>query len=222
MKKRTIIIISLIILMLAVGAVVVYQATRKKPQAPNFIMEKDWHLSAGDQKIYEDRITAIMLKLSTATEDAIKFDLYSQLGFAEYGLGNLEASKGYFEQAIRISSDQYGVHLGLFQTLVEMQDNQGAEDSIKQAISIKPQDPDFWRKYIQLEIDRFHAADDQINVLFEEALNKTQSHIDVVTFYATWLEKVGNLHRAKELWQAAIEINPDKKAIYQQEIKRLE
>lgn len=76
-----------------------------------------------------------------------------------------------------------------------------------------------------LKKDKEHASNDEINGLYIEALQKTQtlltSYVDIHTAYASWLESVGNLQASKEYWQKAINLNPDNKKQYQAEVDRL-
>ena len=58
--------------------------------------------------------------------------------------------------------------------------------------------------------------------IYTQALSATGSNVNIVTFYAQFLEKIGDLKGAKAQWQKAIQINPSGKKDYQAEVTRLD
>lgn len=136
-----------VLVVIAVGAFSFYNNKQTNPEK-NFVIEKQVNLSDADRKVYEDRVNDANSKLENEKDSAIRFDLYSKLGFAEYALGHLGLSKDAFNNAIKINADQYGVWQGLFQTKADMGDNAGADEAIKKAIAIRPNSAEFWKQYI--------------------------------------------------------------------------
>ena len=202
-------------------------SAKKQQSQTNFVTEIQRNVTSEDRRVYEDRQADFLKKLSETNDDAEKYNIYLNLGFNSYVLGHLGDSKNYFEQAIQINADQYDVYQGLFHTQIDMEDYIGATASIKKAISIRKGNAGLWRDYIQFEIERVHAPNDFINNLFGEAITDTTqrgdatNYTDVITTYASWLEKVGNLQEAVNYWKKAIESNPDRKVVFQAEITRL-
>jgi tetratricopeptide (TPR) repeat protein len=219
-------IVASALLLMAVLGFAQYNKTHQT-QKNNFKTDVPRNLTAEDKKIFEDRISEYKNKLKESKDDAEKYNLFLQIGFNEYAQGHLQASKDSFLEAIKINAEQYDVYVGLFQTQVDMNDYFGAEQSIKKAISIRKGIADLWRRYIQLKIDHENASNDEVTRLFEEALKDTTqqgdvaNYVDVVTFYAPWLEKVGDIPKAIEYWKKAIDANPESKTIYQAEIDRI-
>jgi tetratricopeptide (TPR) repeat protein len=196
----------------------------KKDKAPyqNFTTYKDFHLTEASKKIYTDKLNEISKQLGSSISDAEKYGLYIQQGFNFYGLGQLQDAKNSYEKALQIKSDDAAAYNALYQTQLEMGDNLGAESSLKKALDLYPVSADAWRKYIQFEADIMHRDDNAINGLYIQAINKTNSNVDIMTVYAQFLEKTGNLQAAKEYWQKAIIANPKGKKIYQAEVDRLD
>lgn len=217
-NKLKIGIVSAVIIVLGIAAYGIYANTEKD----NFIKEKEVNLSASDRKIFEDRLTALMEQEKTAQSDEDKFGIYIQQGYNLQSLGKLAEAQAAFDKAIEIKPDDFIGYAVMTQIQLDRGDNEGARSSIKTAIGKNPANADLWKKYIQIEIERFNASNDTINGLYVEALGKTSSHIDMTTSYADWLEKAGNLQAAKEYWQQAGVINPNGKKIYDAEIKRLD
>ncbi len=186
------------------------------------------NITAEDRKVFEDRIIDLQKKLAESKNNDEKYGLYVQLGTYKYTLGLLQDSKDYFSEAIKINADQYDVYDRLFATLVDMQDYQGAEEAIKKAISIRKGNADLWRKYITFKIDRVNASTQETTRLYEEALQDTAlnsdvpNNVDILSSYATWLEKIGDIAGAIDKWKKVADINPEDKKLYQAQIDRLQ
>jgi tetratricopeptide (TPR) repeat protein len=189
----------------------------------NIIKVKDPQLSQENIKIYEDRLSKIneSLKEEGLSTDA-KYDRYLYKGFQLQALGRLYEAYEQYEKARELKPDMANAYLSISLVLLEMNDNKGAAESIKKAIELRPDSADYWKRYILIEKEKFNASNDKLNDLYVQALNKTGENIDMITVYAQFLEEIGNLQPAKEYWQKAIEANPDRKALYQTEIKRVE
>jgi len=186
----------------------------------NFIEEKDPGLTAEERSIVENRLNEAQKKLTEVTTIEEKFSAQMQIGFGQYGLGKYKEAKESFLEAADLEPDNYVVYVALYQVELDMKDNQSARKSIKKAISLKEGNPDLWRKYIQLEAERFSASHNKLNDLYLEALAKTNSHLDIETLYAQFLEKSGDLKSALDVWKKVYEQMPD--PLYLQEIERLE
>ncbi len=191
----------------------------------NIILEKEPNLTADERQIYEDRLAEAEAKLKQAETNEEKYNLYLLIGFQKYGLGRFAEAKAAYRNAEKYNEKKdYSVYTALYQVQLDMQDNEGARDSIKKAIEYGSGVADNWLKYIILEKERFNASNETLNGIYIEALGATagQSDFDVMANYAQFLESTGNLQGAKEYWQKAAEANPGNKAVYDAEIKRLD
>lgn len=192
-------------------------------QQDNFIKEKDPQLTQEERKIYEDRLAEAneALKNQNLDNDE-RYNWVMFKGFQLHGLGKLEDALKQFIEASKLKPEDSTAQVSLYTVYLDMQDNESARESIKKAIELKPTDPDIWKKYILLEKERFNASNELLTNLYSEALSKTNNHVDIITAYATFLEEIGNLQAAKEYWQKAVEANPGRRSLYEEEIKRLE
>ncbi len=217
-------IIAAIAIFLVVVGTTLYS---EKKEDDKIVKKIERNFKTEDRKIFEDRVIDYKNKLEESKDDGEKYNLYLNLGQTEYTLGNLLESKQYYEEAIKLDSNQYDVYLGLFLTQVDMQDYSGAETSIRKAMSTRKGIADFWRRYIQMKIDRMNSSNEEVNRLYEEAIREVTQNgdaankTDIYTSYATWLEKAGDPAKAIEYWKKAIEVNPETKSVYQAEIDRI-
>jgi tetratricopeptide (TPR) repeat protein len=131
----------------------------------------------------------------------------------------------WFEQAKDLKPNEYTIYTAMYQTQLEMNDNRGARASIKKALELRSSDPDLWRKYIAVMQERFGSSTEDLDSIFHEALTKTAgtpNAVDMITVYAQFLEATGRIGDAIINWRKAIEVFPDRKTVYEAEIKRLE
>jgi len=208
-----------ILILLGVASYPIYKNYQHKK---SLIQVKDTGLTDAEKKPFEDRLAKDEQGLKDAKTDDEKYNWLLDTGYNLYGLGRLADAEKTFNQAASLQPGKPVAYSGLFAVQVDMKDYKSASANIQKAISILPESPGLWKNYIALEIDRFNANNDQVNALYAEALNKTKSNIDVMTSYATWLEKSGDLKSALDYWQQAVLINPDNKSTYETEISRLQ
>ncbi len=191
----------------------------------HLVKSVDRHLSQDDQKIYEDRISKADEGLVNASADD-KYNLLETKGVNLYGLGRLEDARKVLEEAIKFKPDLLAAYTVLAQVETEMMDYKAALTTFESALKISPVNATLWKKYIQLQTDQFKADNNKIDSIYQDALNKTiingVPNVDIVTSYASWLEKSGDLAKAKEYWQKAITINDSGKKAYDAEIKRID
>lgn len=221
MKKQIIFaIITCLIIILGVAGFILY--SNYKHEA-SLIKYKDSKLTADEKKVFEDKLARDETTLSKKDlSSQERYDWLLDQGDNLYGLGRLADAEDAFQEAMELKPDMLAAYVRLFNVQVDRTNYKGAIKNIKKALDLRLENPDLWKKYIQLEIDKFNATNEQIKSLYSDALLNAKSNIDILTSYAAWLEKVGDLQKAKEYWQQAITINPDGKPIYQAEIDRLE
>jgi tetratricopeptide (TPR) repeat protein len=199
-----------------------FAAYKKGNEHSIFVKEINRNLSAADRKTFEDRVADDKSKLASAQTDDDRFGWDMQLGYNLEALGSLSDAQIAFENAIKLKPDDFVGYTGLFQAQVDRADYQGALKSISTAIEKAPTNPDLWKRYALLEKEHLNASNDTISSLYSEAVVKTNSNIDIITTYADWLSKSGNLQASKEYWQKAIEINPKLKKTYQAQIDKID
>lgn len=188
----------------------------------SIIKEKDPKLSDESRKIYEDRL--VQAEAELAKPDLTQDQRYEWLMFKSFqlfGLGKLQESMDYLIQASVLKPENPNPYVMMYTVQMDMQDNKGAHVNIKKALSLNPLSADAWKKYILLEKERFKAGEEQLINIYNEALVKTNNHVDVTSSYAVYLESIGRLQPAVDQWKKAIEQNPSKQAVYEQEINRL-
>lgn len=214
-------VIGVSVLILAAGGFWIYKDTRQKPQ-DNFINQIDRKLTAEDRKIFEDRLVLADQYIADAKDDQAKFDALFYKGAQLQALGKLAEARDVFLIAANVEPENYNIYVSLYLVFLDMTDYKSAETNIKKSIEKKSVNADAWKRYILLEVEKFQMPDVEIRKLYAQALQQAQPNIDVITDYAVYLEKVGDLEGAKEYWQKAIEAYPVNKVLYQQEIERLE
>ena len=210
-----------VLIFLAVAGYSWYNESNKPAEDDKFIKTVERNLSTADRKIFEDRLVEAQNKLTASKTDEERFGWQMQIGYNLQALGRLGQAQDAFEQAIRLKSDDYSGLTALFQVQIDRSDNEGALVSIKTALDKSPNNPDLWRKYIQLETEKFNPSNDSLNNLYLEALSKTNDSVNIITVYAQFLEKVGEVTKSIEYWQKAIDANPASKKLYQTEIDRI-
>jgi tetratricopeptide (TPR) repeat protein len=224
MKKRTIIIAALVVLILAAAGVgykyrsKIFKHTIKSVQPT---------LNADEQKGVEDKVSQTEQKIKDIgkkSDDAAKtekFNLYMTLGFQQYSLGKLADARSSFETAKDIDPKNAGVWASIYQASNDMQDYSAARDAIKTAMFLQPDNSDYWKWYIDLQRQHFGASVADINGYYTDAIAKTSQSLDIITSYANYLESIGDIGGATNQWRLAAQQDP-KNAAYKAEITRLE
>lgn len=227
MKKQLIfaIIICLVIVLAFVGYYFYYPYYQNYKYQTSLIKVKDPRLTDSERQIYEQRLADNAKGLADAKTDDERYNWLLDKGNSLYGLGRLAEAEQVFQEAVKLKPDKPAGFVSLYTARNDRRDYKGALESIKKASSLSPGSAEIWRKYIQLEIDKFNPTKEFVKALFNESLTKTQvylSQIDIVTFYASWLGKVGDYSEAIQYWQKAIELNPAEKTLYQGEINQIQ
>jgi len=190
------------------------------------IKEKDPGLTREDLAIYEQRMADGLKRLSEATTDEEKYELYLYLGQQKYGLGKYAEAKDYYKNAEQYNPNrEYGVYTLLYQVELDMRDNQAAKKSILTALELGHKVADNWLKYIILEKDRLGADNDRLIQIYQDAFSATAGtvgEINIVTSYAQFLESIGQLDKSIQNWEKATVLYPERKAVYEAEIDRIQ
>lgn len=226
-EKYKKIIPAAIAVILAIAGIMAYNKIQddKKNARPPIITEKRPDLTEDERRIVDDRLKQVLEKIEKPPEGATSIEKYSwnmQAGFQKMALGKYSEAKEYFVAASAIQPADYTAWVAMYEATLAMNDYETARENIKKAISLDSSNPDLWRKYIQLEKEKFKAPDSQLDQLFSEALASTGSDVNIITIYAQFLEEKGDLKGAIEQWKKAIAANAGNKELYQAEITRLE
>lgn len=215
----------IIVLVLGIYLARKEEALKSEQANPNLITHKDPHLSPADLAIAQKRLAdaeRLVSDLNEKSTEAQKQLAYMQLGAAQYILGNLAEAKDAYQNAVNTGVRQDDSLYGLFLVQTEMFDNINAEQSIKNAIEISPQRSDLWRNFIQFEKDKIYRSDGELESLFTDAIQKTHNSPDMLSFYAEFLESIGDKQGAINVWNTAISVDPKRTSMYQTEIIRLQ
>jgi Tfp pilus assembly protein PilF len=162
-------------------------------------------------------------EIANAQDAKRLFSLNIQKGFQQQLLGKLLEAKDSFNEALKndIGEGSDVAYVALFSVEQEMGDYKAATKSINKAIELEPRNPDYWRRLAIYQKEILKLSKAKVYQTLDEALQSTKDDIDVVTFYASTAEQVGDIEKAIEMWQKAIEINPNNSFKYEIELRRL-
>lgn len=191
-----------------------------KEKNAGLLKENNPYLTSEERVLALEKFKEAKKKLNEAANDDEKFGAYMDIGFQYSVFLDYENARNSFAKAAKIKPDNYVVYVALYQIDADMKNNESARDNIKKAVSLRGDNPDLWKKYIQFEAERFSASKETLDDLYREALEKTGSHVDMLGVYAQFLETNGDLAAALEQWKKANEQYPG--TAYEKEINRLE
>lgn len=193
--------------------------------AGNKLPQKQRQLTAEQRKTYEEKIeknkeylrTFVISDELKATE-AANVNIFIAQQY--YGLGDLQKAKEAYEEALKIFPNFEQALVGLSLVYGEAEKYEEAKNVLKQALDKNSESPELWVRYI----DSFKVKDfnsEEIQNLYEQALDKTQRNIDVLTQAAVFYEQQKDFKKAIEFWEEAGEKNPAGLELYKREIERL-
>lgn len=214
-------LVAVILVVLAMAGWVGFDYYREQKA---IITEVDRKLSVEERQIYENRLAEADRRLGENPDKQTTHDLYMQKGFDLQGLGHLAESLIYFEMARDLIPTAANPYKAMYNAQLEMNNNRGALKSIQKAVELNPREADIWKKYILIKEERFGASTQELTSLFRQGLEETRSGMsypDMVTAFAVFLEKIGDYAEAIKYWEIAIEVNPQGREVYQQEIDRI-
>lgn len=187
-----------------------------------FIAQGNPGMTAEELKPYQDRIAQAESRLKEANDDQAKYQLYLQIGFDSFTIGDYVKAKTSFTKASEIKKDNDTPWAQLYVVHNAMRDYQGALKNLDKAIALNPSYAQYWRWKIELAQGPLQYSKEQQVVVFEEALSRTNRAADVLVLYAQYLSGQDKKAQARELLLEAGQKNPASKALYDQEIQRLQ
>jgi tetratricopeptide (TPR) repeat protein len=221
-KQAKILITATILLALVYIGYNTFSQDKEENINKNIITEKEVNLSAEDRKFYEDRLADANQRLLSAQTNDERFEILVYKGQQLAALGKLAEARDTYWVAVSQNGSNASAYTSLGNVFVEMNDYEQAQQAYRRAIELRPQNADFWLRYIVFEKEKMATSKEVLNSYYLDALGKTTNNIDIITSYATWLEKVGDISKSIEYWQKAVELNPGNKALYKAEITRLQ
>lgn len=186
------------------------------------IKKREVSLSGEERQKLEERVTKFEQEIQALPEDATaeaKFKPHLRLASSYYGLGNYEQAIATLDKIIEQNQDKGRVFALYSNIYRDMGDIQKARENGKKAVDLEKDNPAYWLAYINLATNE---STDDVKAKYEEALQNTETNIDVVTSYAKFLETIGDKDAAIAQWKKAGEIDDSKKAEYDAEIQRLQ
>lgn len=190
----------------------------------NLIEYQEPVLSDSDKVFLQQRLDdAIALAggITVETSDVEKFNIYINLAGNYYTLGYFALAQENYLKALELRPGEQNIWHMYSTVLVSMRDYRTAIKANDKAIEIAPAEAEYWRWKIDMQKNFFNLSNEELNSIYLEALEKTGEHADVITYYAKFLEQIGDLEAAEHYWQRAIERNPDGRTTYEAEITRL-
>lgn len=107
------------------------------------------------------------------------------------------------------------------QLLFTMGAREGALPYITAAIRFAPETPELWRTKLDMLAEIHKTDPTQLDKYYEEAIQKSGNHIDIITMYAGILARQGRKEDATKYWKLAQDVLPSRKDMYQTEIDSL-
>jgi tetratricopeptide (TPR) repeat protein len=128
----------------------------------------------------------------------------------------------YYNQAFKYRNDDTAL-AGLFTVYSAQEDLKNAQLTIDRAIALAPTFADYWNWKIGLLDEKTSTNYSQLKAIYNEGLTKVRSEtkINLITYFAGVAERNGQIAESIATWQKAIEVHPENKTIYQNEIDRL-
>ena len=179
-------------------------------------------LSEGDRKTLEKKLESELAEVKafndqTSVEDKDK--TYVQLASAQRALGFYTEA---LESLGKVSSEyknQARVFINYALVYKDLGDVAKTNEYAKKALDLDMENQQYWVVYLESEITLSNADRE---AKYKEAIEKTESHEDVLVSYAKFLEQIGNIQGAIDQYKKAGEINQKKKPDFDAEITRLE
>lgn len=206
-------------LALTVGVYIKYNAKNQ-----NNVTEEE-----SSPEVVDDRRELLESKLKNA-EDTIAKNVtdtdfaeeYTKKGEALYDLGRTIEAREAFMKTLEYDANSAGAYLNLSNLDADAGNMDAARQNIKKYVDTNSDSVSRWEKYIEFSKNRLGANGETLNGIYVEGLVATKNHIRMIVAYAKFLEEEGDNQLAKEFWQQAVVKDPENKAAYEEEIKKLQ
>lgn len=218
-KNQIIFVVVIIILIVSAFILKKNQAVKQEP----FLLKVESKLSPDNKAFVEKRLAENQQKLAEFNKETSiidKINLYFVISVDQRALGEYGEAKKTLEIAMSIDPKNSNLMQTYSSLLAVMGDKKGALDYINKAILLYPLEDNYWRWKVELEKDMGKTSSELENI-YKEALVQTKNDLNIVTYYAAFLEGEKKYDEAIAQWQEAMKIEPSLKANYQAEIDRL-
>lgn len=224
MNKKRIIIGSLVLGVIVITCSIygIYKVNYNNHQK-TLVLSKDLGLTQQEKQMFVDKINDLKDQISKRPSDN-DFVYKANVDIASnyMGMGEYKTSLEWLNKAVNIFPDKplaYG-QTGEVQRL--MKDYDKATENFRKALALTPENANLWAALIDTyKVSNTYTAQGMKD-LYEEALSKTNSSINIVTLYAQFLQTNNDLPGAVKYWKIAIEKNPQDSALYQAEIDKIQ
>lgn len=189
----------------------------------NLILKVERNLSENDIIFLDKRIKkyeAEVLMFNDKTSLIDKVNIYFMLSADYRTLGEYGKAKELLEKAMTLDQKNSNLMQVYSSLLAVMGDKTSALLYIDKAIILYNKESNYWLWKIDLEKDK-GTESDKLESVYKNALDATGDDLNIVTVYAQFLEKKGDLQGAIEQWESAITKNPNGQNLYQAEIDRI-
>jgi tetratricopeptide (TPR) repeat protein len=226
-SKKTIYLSALGGLVIIAAAFVAFKekpAVAPATHSSNIIHRKIADLTSEEKALVDKRLSDANKSIAAFNSGAtaeVKFNAYMQGGFQEYILGNYDDSLDFYKKAVDTGFDEFNATRAIFQTRMDMRDYIAAETDVKNLTKLRPDEFQAWLSYIRLEKDNLNMSNRDVDLLYNQALEKTHDNVNIISAYALYLESVGNNATALELLQKAVKANPKYANQFKSEIDKL-
>lgn len=223
MKKITLIILAFLLVLISSVYTTYYFIN--KHQIEKFTNFTDPKFTNEELSVINSKILELESLISSSNIENNKTDLYKlemELS-SQYKLrGRLLDSKNTLLQASKLLPENSTPWGELYNVENLRGDYDSASKSIQKAIELNPSNSQYWRWYIELKQGPLKTEESELLDIYSQAVDKTSGNIDIITIYASYLEKQNDLVGAVAQWKRAIEKNPAGATQYQAEIARIQ
>lgn len=224
--SRNKVLLFAVVLVCVLAAAVVYGYVRMNgtPSNEQRITYKDPQLTEEQKKVFLDKIAKSEAELTEFSSESKKEDVYQRyLAIASnyVPLGEFAKAQAWYLKAGKLLPQYPLPWYAVAVVESDMREYSSAEMHIDKAIALDPANPEYWR--FKIDLKKSLGADaETMEALFAEAQKSTSDHVDILTVHAKYLGDQDNIVPAVKLWRAAIEKNPEARASYEAEIKKLQ
>ena len=168
------------------------------------------NLSPEHRAEFEKQVKDATAKVQQNGED---FDSWIQLGSAQYQLGRLADAAFAYEEAGNLRGKNSLSFSNLGDVYVKMGKLVKARLSYERALDNNPAYEQHYLKLVEFLQTNVQNPKADIEAAFERGLKELGSNYTILSAYADWRERVGDLVSARALWEQLLRINPGNKAI---------
>lgn len=221
--------IGAVVVIAAVGGAVIYKRSVRDAtttyNAEPLVLRKDVGMTEVQKKVFLDRIADAEKQLGTfEVSDGTKvdrFNLNKTIANNYYVIGEYQKAKEAYAKAANLIGDDASLWFSLASMEIQMRDYAAAGSHIETALTLEPGNAEFWRTKLDIVTQFQRLSPEQIQSQFDKAKTSTQDSPDILSYYAKYLEKQGDVAGAIAQWEKAAQVNPEGAAVYKTEIEEL-